>query len=158
MRFGAALNIDGLQFGLAILNRFSSILLCCDSTQFGQKLKGSFIGVFFAKGCEFRLVSLGAEFGVEFRGVVFLWKIREKGKGKGRVGGWGGRPAKEPASQCARICQNYLLVNYPCDCDPDIQECPHPRAPKSPKSLNLRSSRASPSGVSKKRRKSPRTL
>ena len=25
--------------------------------------------------------------------------------------GWG--PAKEPASPCARVCQNYLLANYP---------------------------------------------
>ena len=33
----------------------------------------------------------------------------ERGKrGRGR-GGWG--PAKEPASQCAHVCQNYPLVS-----------------------------------------------
>ena len=33
-------------------------------------------------------------------------------EGVGRVGGgWG--QAKEPASQCARVCQNYLLAIYP---------------------------------------------
>ena len=37
-------------------------------------------------------------------------KMREKGKGWGGVG-WG--PAKEPASQCARVCGNYPVVNYP---------------------------------------------
>ena len=31
---GLQLNIDGLWFGLSILNRFSAILLCCDSTHF----------------------------------------------------------------------------------------------------------------------------
>ena len=34
-------------------------------------------------------------------GAVFLWKIREKGKGVGRGGGVGWGQAKEPASQCA---------------------------------------------------------
>ena len=58
---------------------------------FGQKLKGSFLpGVVFAKGWQFPLVSLGEGFRVGFRGVagvVLLWKMREKGKGVGRVGG-----------------------------------------------------------------------
>ena len=61
-----------------------------DNTYIGQKLKGSFLpGVVLAKGCEFLLVFLGEGFGVGFRGVVgavFLWKMREKGKGVGRVG------------------------------------------------------------------------
>ena len=39
-------------------------------------------------------MSLGEGFGVGLRGVeggaVFLWKAREKGKGVGRVGRWGG--------------------------------------------------------------------
>ena len=39
------------------------------------------------------MVSLGEGFGVGFRRVVggggFLWKIKEKGKGVGRVGGVG---------------------------------------------------------------------
>ena len=38
-------------------------------------------------------------------GMVFLWKMREKGK---EWGGWG-----VAASQCARVCQNYSLPNYP---------------------------------------------
>ena len=42
------------------------------------------------------------------RGSVLLWKIREKGKGVGRVGevGWG--PAKEPASQSASFAETPL--------------------------------------------------
>ena len=38
-------------------------------------------------------MSLGEGFWFGFRGVagvVFLWKMREKGEGVGRVGGWGG--------------------------------------------------------------------
>ena len=31
---------------------------------------------------------------------IFLWNIREKGRGAGDGGGW--EPAKEPATQCAR--------------------------------------------------------
>ena len=49
-------------------------------------------------------MSLGEGFRFGFRGVagvVFLWKIRQKGKGVGRVGGVGWGQAKEPASQCA---------------------------------------------------------
>ena len=70
----------------------------------GQKLKGSFYrGVVVAKGCEFLLLSLGEGFGVGFRGwwgVAFLWKMREKGEGVGRVGVVG--TCKGTASQCAR--------------------------------------------------------
>ena len=45
-------------------------------------------GVVFAKGCEFLLVSLGRDLRVGFRWeLFFLWKMREKGKGVGRVGG-----------------------------------------------------------------------
>ena len=41
-------------------------------------------------------------------GCISFGKTREKGKKLGRVGGgvWAG---KEPASQCARVCQNYPL-------------------------------------------------
>ena len=46
-----------------------------------------------------------------FSGVVgggFPVENEGKGEGVGSVGGWGGdRQAKEPASQCARVCQNY---------------------------------------------------
>ena len=35
-----------------------------------------------------------------------------KGEGGGKGGWWGGGLAKEPASQCARVCQNYPSVNY----------------------------------------------
>ena len=48
-------------------------------------------------------------------GGGFLWKMREKGKGVEKVEGgvgWGGL-AKEPASQCAHVCQNYPLANRP---------------------------------------------
>ena len=47
-------------------------------------------------------------------GWVFLWKKREKGNEVGRVGvGVGvGEQAKEPASQCARVCQNFPLAKY----------------------------------------------
>ena len=45
-------------------------------------------------------------------GVVFAVEYEGKGEGVGRVGvGWG--QAKEPASQCARLCQNYPLAIYP---------------------------------------------
>ena len=51
--------------------------------------KGWFLpGVVFAKGCGFLLVSLG------------------EGLRVGQVGIAGARPAKELASQCARVCQN----------------------------------------------------
>ena len=62
-------------------------------------------------------MSLEEGCGVRFRwvvggGLVFLQKKKE---GEGGWGGWGVRwgPAKEPASQCARICQNYPLASYP---------------------------------------------
>ena len=49
------------------------------------KTKGWFLlGVVFAKGCEFLLVSLGKGLGEgsgEWWGVVLLWKVRENGKG-----------------------------------------------------------------------------
>ena len=45
---------------------------------------------------------------------------RGKGKGGGRWGvGWG--KAKGPASQCARVCQNYGLANYPLVLSPIIR-------------------------------------
>ena len=53
-------------------------------------------------------MSPGEGFGVRFNGVVggvvFLWKKREKGKGE---------LAKEQASQCAHVCQNYPLADCP---------------------------------------------
>ena len=59
-------------------------------------------------------MSLGEGFRVGFRAVAgegFLWKLREKRKGLGRVGGWGGvvcGQAKEPASQCASFAETTL--------------------------------------------------
>ena len=46
-------------------------------------------------------------------GAVFLWKIREKGKGEGGVGVRVGAQAKEPASQCASFVETTFLANYP---------------------------------------------
>ena len=63
-------------------------------------------------GCEFLVMSLGEGFGVGFRGVVGGGSpVENEGKREGGGEGWGG-PAKEPASQCARVCQNYPLANY----------------------------------------------
>ena len=57
-------------------------------TFFGQKLRGSFDGAVFTKGCGFLLVSLGERFGVGFRWVVGV--CEGNGKGVGRVvGGMG---------------------------------------------------------------------
>ena len=41
-------------------------------------------------------------------GVCF--PLENKGKGEGGGGGLGWGPAKEPASQCARFCQNHPLL------------------------------------------------
>ena len=41
----------------------------------------------------------------EWQGVAFLWKMREKGKGVGRVGGMGWGEAKEATSQCASFVE-----------------------------------------------------
>ena len=38
-----------------------------------------------------------------------MWERRDKVEGAGA--GWG--QAQEPASQCARVCQNYPLAIYP---------------------------------------------
>ena len=42
-------------------------------------------------------------------------KGQREGGGEGAVG-WG--QAKEPAIECARVCQNYPLENYPLDSPP----------------------------------------
>ena len=44
--------------------------------------------------------------------MVCLWEMREMERG---WGGWGARwgQAKEPASQCARVCRNGPLANCP---------------------------------------------
>ena len=55
-------------------------------------------------------MSLGEGFGVGFRGVggvVFLWKMWEKGKGVGRVG-----TGKGTGKSMRRLCRNYPLANY----------------------------------------------
>ena len=67
----------------------------------------------FAKGCEFLLVSLGEGFGRS--GVVGRFPVENEGKGEGggEGGGVGSGQAKEPASQCERISQNYSLAIYP---------------------------------------------
>ena len=52
-------------------------------------------------------------FEIEFRGVVWgdlPWENEGKGGGGGEGEGVGSGPAKEPASQCARVCQNYPLA------------------------------------------------
>ena len=79
---------------------------------------GSFLPrVVFTKGYEFLLVPWGVPGGgvwgriqVGGAGWAFLWKVRGKGKGVGRVGCG---QAREPASQCARVCPNYPLANSP---------------------------------------------
>ena len=81
-------------------------------------LKAVFAGGSFAKGCEFLFLSLGEGFGVGFKGggggwVGFPVENEGKGEGGGEGGGVGWGQAKEPASQCARICQNYPLAKYP---------------------------------------------
>ena len=53
-------------------------------------------------------MSLGEGFGVGFRWVGGGWWwffLENEGKGEG------GGQAKEPASQCAHVCQNYPLVS-----------------------------------------------
>ena len=55
-------------------------------------------------------MSLGEGFGVGFRWVAGGGSpvdMREEREGVG----WG--QAKEPPSQCAHVCQNYLVANYP---------------------------------------------
>ena len=73
-------------------------------------------GSFYRKGCEFLLVSLEERFRVGFKWVVgggIPVENEGKGEGRGEGGGWGVGLAKEPASQCACVCQNYSLANYP---------------------------------------------
>ena len=74
------------------------------NVSFGQKRRGRFY--------EFLLVSLGEGFGVAFRWVVGGgFPVENERKGEGGRGGCGvgwGQQAKETASQCARVCQNYL--------------------------------------------------
>ena len=57
----------------------------------------------------------GRVWGLGSGGVVgcgFPVENEGKGEGSGEGGvGWG--QAKEPASQCTRVCQNYPLANYP---------------------------------------------
>ena len=56
--------------------------------------------------------SLGVGFGWLVGGV---FPVENEGKGElgGEGGGGGVGQAKEPASQCARVCQSYPLANYP---------------------------------------------
>ena len=81
----------------------------------GQKLRGSngsFIeGSFSQRGASSYWCRWGRGLGSGSGGwweVVFLWKMAEKW---GWGVGWG--QTKEPASQCARFCQNYPLAIYP---------------------------------------------
>ena len=46
--------------------------------------------------------------------MVFLRTMREKGKGVGRVGGWGWAQAKEPASQCMHVSPTRPGVSRAC--------------------------------------------
>ena len=83
---------------------------------FGQKPKGNFYrGEVFAKGRDVLLVSLGEGLGSGsggWWGAVFLWKIREKGKGVGRVGGGVGT-GKGAGKSMRKLCRNYPSANYP---------------------------------------------
>ena len=77
---------------------------------FGQKLRGSFYGICFRRGVRVPIRVPWKGFGVGLRWVVGGgFPVESKGKGWG--GGWG--QAMEPASPCARVCQNYPLANYP---------------------------------------------
>ena len=53
-----------------------------------------------------------------------LFPVENMGNGDTGWGGWGvgWGLAKEPASQCARVCRNYPLANYPV-VSPRCQEC-----------------------------------
>ena len=97
---------------------FSALALRADRlrTLVGQKLQGSFTGGSFRKGMRVPIGVPGGEVWGQVQGGVggvflFLWKMREKGKGREWGVGWG--LAKEPGSQCTRACQNYPLANYP---------------------------------------------
>ena len=60
-------------------------------------------------------MSLGEGFGVGFSGLVgggFPLENEGQGEGGGEVEGAGWGQAKKPASQCARVCQNYPLAIY----------------------------------------------
>ena len=64
-------------------------------------------------------MSLGEGFGVEFSpgsggwwGAVFLGKMREKGKGVGRVGRGVGT-GKGSGKSTRKLCRNYSLAIYP---------------------------------------------
>ena len=62
------------------------------------------------------MLSLGEGFEVGFGGVVgggFPLEIEGKWGGHQEGGGVGWGQAKELASQCARVCQNYPLAIYP---------------------------------------------
>ena len=55
----------------------------------------------------------GGGFGDGFRGgggAVFLWKVRGKGKGVGRVGGGVGT-SQGTGKSMRKLCQNYILAN-----------------------------------------------
>ena len=45
-------------------------------------------------------------------GAVFLWKIREKGKGVGRVGGGAGT-GEGTGKSIRKLCRDCPLANYP---------------------------------------------
>ena len=73
-------------------------------SKIGQKLRGSCGASSY--WCPCGGGGLGSGSG-GWWGLAFVRKMRE------RVYGWGGgRQAKEPASQCARVCQNYPPANY----------------------------------------------
>ena len=64
-------------------------------------------------------MSLQERFGVGFGGGGGAWFSsgnRGRGEGGGEGGGVGWGQAKEPASQCARVCQNYPVAIYPLYC------------------------------------------
>ena len=78
----------------------------------GQKLKGSFYRGSFRKGVRVPSVPGGWGLGTGSGGWGGGFVVANEGKGWGGWGvGW--EQAKEPASQCAHVCQSYPFANYP---------------------------------------------
>ena len=108
-------------------------------THFGQKLKGSFYRGSFRKGVAVPIVPGGGDWG-RVRGGggvwVFLWKMREKGKGVGRVRGWGGdRPRNRQVN--AQALSKLPFSDLPFSFSPTISNLKpkHREGQKVPQSL-----------------------
>ena len=96
-----------MRSGSAVLS--NSLVHC--ARHYRAETKGSFLlGLVFAKGCKFLLVSLGQGLG---SGSGRWWGWSSCGKQGKRGRGWGGwgvgwGPTKEPASQCASFVETTL--------------------------------------------------